>query len=288
MTATKKQEVAALSEGAQLFMQAAESGKVGVKQQASKLPFPILSIIQKMEEVTDTDEKLDIPFGSFHIKGTNLLSKEVIFRPIGTWNKVLNQSDSKDDNFRVISETIYFTDWGQQRLDTAGGIDCGRLFGKDAKVLPQDMQQENRDKGRVKSYTIGYVTFPDEEPVLVMMVLGGGKMVRWGDATSPKVTGGVQAMERNFKISTISPKKDPLLTKEQKEEGGNWSNIIVEPQMDKVLPISDIAEAGSKVLQYVYDHNADILEKHDAVVKARNSNDDGVLEGEIVEIEDLG
>lgn len=247
------QEVAKLSDSAKAFLSASAS-EVG---ENSFSPYPVLRIQQ--------DHGGDVPHGNFYISDTEYQSPEVLFRPLVSVHKIMRWLDD-GGTFSMAGETIYFHSWQSKvsRVDTLGGVDCGRKFGKNTEGLTAEELDSNKKKGTVYLDVYGQVTFPDsnEEPVTAVLRLTGGKMVRFQEATDPKVCGG-NMRSRNFKLSTVSPKDDPLLSlAERKKAKGNHVNIIVEPQMNELLPIEPVAEIGGEILTWISSHNEAIINTH--------------------------
>ncbi len=263
-------------------------------------PFKQLNIVQDngySEELEDG--AVEVPFGNFHIRGTKLYGKELTLRPIITYNKILKRA-GEEDKYKVLGETIFFSSWfdKENRVDTLGTVDCGRLFGKATKEMsPADLKLE-KAKATLYTYIFGVANvkvpgaFPSlqsSDPELVVLRIGGGKSVRWSEASNQKVIKS-NPNQREFTLKLVLPKDDPLLSPQERSEARNTSvNLVVNPDMSKLLPLGDIAEAGDMLLEYVHHHNADIKEKHFEAIRQRQLNgyvdDDGTLDVEYEVVE---
>lgn len=257
-------EIVPLSSSASSFVSAVKE-----EDQGQAYPFKLLTIVSDNGFKADTEEAVDVPWGSFHVLGTNLHAKEIKFRPLMQRWKVVKRA-GPEDNYKPLGETIFFNDWSEERLDTFGGTSCGRKFGKERKELSEAQDKENRDAASLYLFVWGLATFGDNEPELVQWRMpGSGKSMRWGDATD-KRTIGTNMVEREFTIETVLPKEDPLLTaSDRKAANNNHPNIIVRPDMSTVLPIEPVAEVGGKVLEWILDSNEAIKDKHHKVAQGR-------------------
>lgn len=277
--------VALINDEAKALLEAAKLGDIGVGNKGTTSLFPTLKIVQENDQTTTTEEALEIPFGSFNLVGTNLIAKDVIFQPLASFYKIIRSGDT-ENNYVPLGETVFFKDWSDEKLDTFGGVSCGRLIGKQAKELTPDEKKENDERGKVHLYIFGMVTFPGVDPILCQFRVSGGKMVRWTDATNRKVINS-NINERKYKLSTISPKKDPQLTKQQQQEArGTYVNLVVEPQMDTIVSAMEFENELIHVLNHVVADKHKVLEQHD---KARQGlmNDGDYIDGDVIEIEDL-
>lgn len=255
-------------------------------------PFKQLNIVQDngySEELEDG--AVEVPFGNFHIRGTKLYGKELTLRPIITYNKILKRA-GEEDKYKVLGETIFFRPLvdKESRIDTLGTVDCGRLFGKATKEMsPADLKLE-KAKATWYTYIFGMATIDGSDQELVVLRIGGGKSVRWSEASDQKVIKS-KPNQRQFTLKLVLPKDDPLLTPLERKDARNTSvNLVVAPDMSRLLPLEDLAEAGDMLLEYIYRHNNDIKEKHFEAIRQRQLNgyvdDDGTLDVEYEVVSD--
>jgi hypothetical protein len=239
-------------------------------QHREESPFKYLAIVQDNGYTDEVDgEVIDVPFGNFHICGTNLFDKEIKFRPILSLNKIMKRA-GQEDKYKVIGETIYFTDWrGESRVDTLGTVDCGRLFGKAANSLPPELLALEKQKATLYTDVYGLATIKGSEPVFVRFRVSKGKSVRWSNATDSKVIRS-NPHQREFTLKLVLPKDDPLLTPQERGEARNTVvNLLVSADMSKLLPTSDVSREGGMLLSWMGKHNDHIKEKH---LEAMRSN----------------
>lgn len=299
-TNTNENLPAVLSESAQRFLD------TPIDTGGQSFPFKVLNIIQEMGATTP--EGLEIPVGSFAIKDTEIFGREVIFRPVAMVSKIMRRA-GQEDNYKVTAETIYFRSWfDEERIDTLGGVDCGRIFGKAAKELTPEQQEINDKRGKMYTHVFGIATIGDNVPTLVMLSLTNGapssKGRRLQDAFNVKTIKG-DYRTRQFKLSLVLPTKDPLLSAAEKKQAQNKHfNLLVDPDMTQVFSLRSIAEEGGQVLDYINKINVGVLNKHKEAVAKRNEvgtmvdvnqgydtvnglADDGIIEGEFETINDL-
>jgi hypothetical protein len=247
-------------------------------------PFKYLRMVQDNGYSEEVDGvAVDVPFGNFHISGTNLYAKEVTFRPILVANKIMKRA-GQEDKFKVLGETIYFTDWnGESRIDTLGTVDCGRLFGKNLKNLSPEAQKLEKDKATLYVDIFGLVSIGDSDQHLVRLRLSRGKMMRWSNATEQRTLQSY-AQQRSFKLKLVLPKNDPLLTpQEQKDANNNSVNLIVTADMTKKLPLEDIQTTGDGLLEWVYGQNMRVKELHLEAIKRSQQGESSDLPTEVVD-----
>lgn len=274
------------SEYEQKFLEVANSQ---VRQES---PFKYIKMVQDNGYSEEVDgEVVEVPFGSFHIQGTKLHANEITFRPILSLNKIVKRETS--GQFKVLGETIYFRDWfdGVSRIDTFGGVDCGRLFGKAVKDLSPEQQELERDKAKVYTDVFGLAYVGGStEGVFVRLRLSGGKSMRWSQATNNKVLNNQPAWTRNFNLKLVLPKNDPLLTPQQRAEARNTScNLIVTPDMSKILSSDEIKKYGGLLMLWTEQHNDMIKQRHlDALNKRTQAEyaDGQVLDGDYIDLDD--
>lgn len=259
-------------------------------QHREESPFKFLAIVQDNGYTDEVDgEVIDVPFGNFHIRGTKLFAKEIKFRPILSLNKIMKRA-GQEDKFKVIGETIYFTDWrGESRVDTLGTVDCGRLFGKAASSLPPELLALEKQKATLYTDVYGLATIKDSEPVFVRFRVSKGKSVRWSTASDTKVIR-ANPHQREFTLKLVLPKDDPLLTPQERGEARNTVvNLLVSADMSKLLPASDISREGGMLLSWMQKHNEHIKEKHFEAIRnnqIQEGYDSELLDAEFEVVED--
>lgn len=277
------------SDSAQNYLAAMAAGEMTDTSgtSGSPFPFPFMTVVQDAN--FETEDGTSIPFGHFHILGTKMSSNEITFRPLAQ-RYCIQKRAGKEDNYRIIGETVFFRDWKDERIDNLGTVDCGRRFGKDAEQLSAEDKEQERKKAELYLFVFGIATFPGEEPTPVLWKMRGSKSVRWKDATSKKALGCEYPL-RNFTVKTVNPKKDPMLSKEaQAAVTGSYVNILVTPDMSATLPIEPVAEVGGMFMDVISQHNTRVREAHiQAVLKDTNSEPvyEDAIDIEYEEIKDL-
>lgn len=198
------------------------------------------------------------------------LADKIQFRPVRTFNQVIKSIQDDEGNFKVISQTIYFTDYGQELLDTAGGLACGRLFGKAAKALSEEEAKKNKDSATVYMFVFGFAKVDGEE-VPAYMRLARGKMYNFGKALNSVPKDAVMA---HYYF-------DMELVETETPSGDIGYNLEVEPDLRNKLPISDVLQFDREMLEWVSGENQKVIQKHLSVNKGLNVP---VAEPEMVDV----
>lgn len=273
-----------LSDKALAYIQAVNTGAVGGANPDNNSPYAYLNIAQENGRTLDNGK--EIPFGHFHVSSMDVTSKSITIRPLGMWYKVIRKA-GEEANWKVIGETTYFMDFSGEHPDTFGTLDCGRKFGKDAKSLTDDEKSNDRKtKGEVYADVFALVEFPDtSEPVLCKWRVKASKMARVSRAFNRKVSGVDFPQLRKYKIITYLPKDDPTLSPQEKAQARNsYVNIVVEPMMDQTYSPADIAEVGGELLEFISEHNKEIMNRHAEVMSDRSIGD--FIEGDFEVVSD--
>ena len=276
---TQSTALATISDNAKLFLAVNEKE---AQNTGGGSPFPILVLNGEPVMVADTEEQVEIPFANFTIRGTNLFSDTIKFRPILERYIIMKRAGEKD-NFKVLGQTVYFSDWNEERLDTFGTKSCGRRFGKEIKDLSDEDKALEKAKANLYTIVWGMVEFPDADPQLVMLRLSGGKMFKWGQATNRKVIG-CQPNERMFTFKGVAAAKDPSLSPEDRKKA-KGASLIIEPDMSTRLSVNDIAEIGGEVMGHINMHNKMVQEKHieAAATPWYEDEDSDIIDAEFIE-----
>lgn len=178
-------------------------------------------------------------------------AETVKFRPVRTFNQILKSAQKADGSFEVLAQTIYFSDYGQELLDSSGGLNCGRKFGKDLKGLSEEEAKKNKDSATVYLFVFGFATI-GEETIPAYMRLRGGKFYNFTTALKAIPPNSVMG-QFNF---------DMKLLEVDMPDGTIGYNLDVAPDLSETLPISPILQFDREMLEWVSGENKKILEKH--------------------------
>ncbi len=176
------------------------------------------------------------PIGGWHITGTDkYFDGTVSFRPIRHMYKLIRYNVDDANNYTVAGQSIYFKDWGEDKLDSLGGTALGRKFGR-------NYTQEEKDatKKLAECYLdiFGFVSFGNEDepengyPVLYRV--RGSKLMKMLNAFRA-VPKDKQFSEYNYKIETFQP------------DGKQYWDITVTPDLSKRLPILPILSYDAEI-----------------------------------------
>ena len=85
---------------------------------------------------------------SFTVYNSNIYADTVLVRPIDFYNKLVKQEKDKGTGkWRTTSETILYK-FGEQPIDTGGGVACGQLM---SKAIPSHWTNEQKLENKKKA-----------------------------------------------------------------------------------------------------------------------------------------
>lgn len=189
---------------------------------------------------------------SFTIYNSNIYADKILVRPIDFYNKLVKQEKDKGTGkWRTTSETILYK-FGEQPIDTGGGVACGRLMGK---AIPSHWTNEqklaNKQKASLYGILYGMAEFPGEAPKLVSFRIPVSKAIEISKALNAKVIGeGNHMANFNFEFS-LTPVK-----------GSVHPALQVNPLLNKRLAIGEIIAEIRQVQNVVNEHNNRIRDLH--------------------------
>ena len=260
---SESKEVAVMSDAAKAYLKKSEQEANESGSSSPTLPpFPRLLIVQ--ENGVETEQGETIKFGDFHIEGTEIFGSSVSFRPLDSQLKIMKRA-GESDNYKVLAESVYFKDWrSDERLDTQGTLSCGRVFGKAAKELSPSKFEANKKSATLYNHVFGIATIGSNDPVLVVLVLTGGKMVRWGDKSgSASIGSRTELATCSFDLTTVLPTKDPELEPaDRKAARSTYVNLTVSDPHKGLAITPDVAEMGGEVYMFIIDHNEYVGKKY--------------------------
>lgn len=208
--------------------------------------------------VDDTDSTgKEVPAKTFHIKGTELYSKTITFRPLHFMNKLISmKQDGK--TWKTTNESILYQMF-EQPIDARGGIACGRLLGK---AIPEHWNEEQKKANKAKAnfygFLFGIAQFPGADPVLVNFRVTGGKAKQFSDVFS------------NYKAKGLGGMRDFNLTLGLKPEKGTvHPKLVIVPDVERKLLSAGLGEHLKSVDEYIESHNTRIRASHQNAKIAR-------------------
>jgi len=238
---SKKQEVAVITPEEQAYIDSLHHNSGSYGPGFDKLDF----IIKLMK---DESGKKIMP-GQFKL-GDKIV-EDIKFRPVRVFNQLIKSVQKPDNSFEVISQSIYFKDYSEELLDSAGGIACGRKFGKDTKGFSEEEAKANKDIATVYLFVFGFATIGDEV-IPAYMRLRGGKFYSF--------TTGLRAIPQDKVMGQYN--FDLKLLEVDMPDGTLGYNLEVVPDLTNVLPISPILQFDREVQEWILGENKKILEKH--------------------------
>jgi hypothetical protein len=198
------------------------------------------------------EEGKKLPIGAWHITGTDIyIDGEITFRPVRAVSKLISYVEDANNNWQLRGESIYFSDYRDEIVDSTGGIALGRKFG--SKYTAEEKEASKKSAG-VYFDIFGLVDIGNGEQHLVLFRTRGGKMMKMSQAFQalPK---GKEYSQYNFKLESLQ-EVDP----KTKKVSDYWT-INVVPDMSKVLPIAPILAADKEVSAYISSTNAHIIKQ---------------------------
>lgn len=209
----------------------------------------------------DADGK-KLPIGAWHITGTDIyFDGEITFRPVRAVSKLISYVEDDNKKWQMRGESIYFTDYRDEILDSNGGIALGRKFGS---KMSDEEKEINKKLASVYYDIFGFVEIPElgvSQPVLFRT--RGGKMYKMSKAFE-SVPKGKEYSQYNFKLETMQ------------EGAAKYWTINVTPDLSKVLPISPILAYDKEIGEFIKATN-------DAVIRQFKQNAGRKVEDTLVE-----
>jgi hypothetical protein len=197
----------------------------------------------------DEDGK-KLPIGAWHITGTDVYFDGTIsFRPVRAVNKLISYTEKEANNWQLRGESIYFSDYRDEILDSTGGIALGRKFGRQYSDEEKEASKKNAS---VYFDIFGLVDIGDGEQRPVLFRTRGGKMFRMSEAFK-SIPKGKEYSQYAFNLEALQ-EVDPTT----KKVSDYWT-IKVVPDMSKVLPISPILAYNAEVNDYIKATNESII-----------------------------
>lgn len=196
------------------------------------------------------EEGKKLPIGAWHITGTDVYFDGVIsFRPVRAASKLISYVEKETNNWQLRGESIYFSDYRDEILDSTGGVALGRKFGRQYSDEDKEASKKNAS---VYFDIFGLVDIGDGEQRPVMFRTRGGKMFRMSEAFK-SVPKGKEYSQYAFNIEALQ-EVDPAT----KKVSDYWT-IKVVPDMSQVLPISPILAYNAEVNEYIKATNESII-----------------------------
>jgi hypothetical protein len=279
-------ELAVLSESDQQLLAAMTAGTTtGQETSNTGSIFPQLKMIQ--QPGAETPEGVEIPLGSFYIRETELFGQEILFRPLVILNKLMKFEQDENNSFKLLGESIYFQ-WGDEILDSLGGLAFGKVFGKARTNLSPEEAAINDKKAKLYMSLFGLVSFDggDTQHLVVLNVAGTkyGRVMEY--ILDKKACGNIQSNQLNFKMQLYLPTKDPYLTPAEKKTARNIGyNLWIKPLVDDKLDLRPVLEDTKLVMEYINTHNNNVTEQHMLASTDGSSHDDGYLDAEYEEVD---
>lgn len=185
-----------------------------------------------------------LPIGAWHITGTDIyFDGEINFRPVRAINKLISYVEDDNGKWQMRGESVYFTDYREEILDSLGGIALGRKFGS---KLSDEEKEANKKLASVYYDIFGFVDIGDGESRPVLFRTRGGKMYKMGKAFE-SVPKGKEYSQYNFKLETLQ------------EGAAKYWTINVTPDLSKVLPISPILAYDKEIGEYIKASNENVI-----------------------------
>lgn len=185
--------------------------------------------------------------GSWHIKGTDkYFDGPITFRPVRVYKTLVKYNVDSNNNYTLAGETIYFTDWSTEIVDSLGGIALGRKMGKRYSA---EEKEATRNLAELYTDIFGFVSWEGQEETPVVYRTRGTKAVKMENAFS-SVPKDKQFSLYNYSIETFQP------------EGKQYFDIEVIPDMSKTLPIMPILGYDKEIQEYVTEHNLRVISAH--------------------------
>lgn len=221
-----------------------------------------VNFVIDLEKDTQTGEKI-MP-GQIKIveeDQPNIYTSSLKLRPIRQYKQVIKTVEDKETKkYKLVSQSLYFTDWKTELLDTAGGIACGRKFGKDLKGMTDEEAAGNKKLANLYEHVFALATLPDGTVKPVHLRLGGRKMVEMGKATKAIPDKTVPA-HYNFNIELLEVTLDT---------GKLGYDLQVTPLLDEKLPLTDILAFDAEITAYINSENKRITDTHLQANKYKN------------------
>lgn len=244
MSKTKKQDVESASTAIAVITPEEQAYIDSIRGEKREQAGPNKLVIN--ESGTDNDGNKR-PIGAWHIRGTDFYHDgEINFRPIRHANKLLRYT-SENDIWKVVAQSIFFEDYKGEILDSTGGTNLGRTFGK--KYSDED-RKEQQALGQAYMCVWGLVSIPgDDTEYPVEYRVRGSKILTIGNALR-SVPKDKLFSQYNFKLTTFQPK------------GTKYWDIKIEPDMSKVLPITPIIAFDKAIVDYIKESNSQVMVDH--------------------------
>lgn len=200
--------------------------------------------------VINTDSKnadgKKVPIGAWHITGTDIyFDGEINFRPVRAVNKLISYVENANKEWVLRGESVYFTDYRDEILDSTGTVALGRKFGS---KLSDEEKEVNKKLAGVYYDIFGFVDIGDGKSYPVLFRTRGGKMYKMGKAFE-SVPKGKEYSQYNFKIETLQ------------EGAAKYWTINVTPDLSKVLPISPILAYDKEVSEFIKASNENVIQQ---------------------------
>ena len=210
------------------------------------------------------EEGNKLAIGAWHISGTDIYVDGVLnFRPIRALSKLISYTEDANKNWQLRGESIYFSDYRDEILDSTGGVALGRKFGS---KFSDEEKEESKKNASVYYDIFGLVDIGDGEQRPVLFRTRGGKMFKMSQAFQ-SVPKGKEYSQYNFKLEALQ-EVDP----KTKKVSDYWT-INVTPDLSKVLPISPILAYDAEIKDFIGATNDNIIRqfKQNAGRKAENT-----------------
>lgn len=110
---------------------------------------------------------------TWHIVGQEKYVDTVKIRPIKYLSKLIDTRQQADKTWKAVNETIYF-DVGEEPVDAAGGVGCGRAIGKSTYSFTDDQKKANKAKAQFYGFLFGIAEI-DGVKTTVSLRLTAGK-----------------------------------------------------------------------------------------------------------------
>lgn len=187
------------------------------------------------------------PIGAWHIRGTDVYHDgEIMFRPVRMANKLLRYT-SENDIWKVVAQSIFFESYKAEIIDSTGGVNLGRTFGK---KFSDEERKEQQTLGHAYMCVWGLVKIPgDDTEYPVEYRVRGSKIVTIGNALRAVPKDKLYS-QFNFKLNTFQPK------------GTKYWDIKIEPDMSKVLPVTSIIAYDKAIVEYIQEANSEVMRDH--------------------------
>ena len=272
-------------EDQQLLAMMQAGATTGQEQSGGSNIFPQLKMVQQPGE--ETPEGVDVPLGSFYIKGTEIFGSDILFRPLVIKNKLMKFVQDASNNYKLEGESVYFN-WGEEVLDSLGGVAFGKVFGKARKELTDDEKEINDKKAKLYMNLFGHVSFDGGETNhLVVLNVAGTKYGRVIELLlDKKACNNIGSNQLYFAMKLYLPKKDPLLSAAEKKLVNNIGfNLWIQADVDNILELRPVLEDTKTILEYIHAQDERVIEQHNMASTSGSSSDDEYMDAEYEEVD---